>query len=42
MAGEAFARVKIDQPLKDAGWLLTDGYSVRLLLDGARGRRRRP
>jgi type I restriction enzyme, R subunit len=26
---EAFARVKIDQLLKDAAWLLTDGRSVR-------------
>ncbi len=29
MANEAFARVKIDQLLKDADWLLTDGRSVR-------------
>lgn len=29
MANEAFARVKIDQLLKDAGWKLTDGISVR-------------
>ncbi|MBO0902685.1 DEAD/DEAH box helicase family protein [Jiella sonneratiae] len=29
MANEAFARVKIDQLLKDAGWKLTDGLSVR-------------
>ncbi len=29
MANEAFARVKIDQLLKDAGWSLTDGRSVR-------------
>ena len=29
MAGEAFARVKIDQLLKDADWSLTDGRSVR-------------
>ena len=27
-ATEAFARVKIDAPLKDAGWHLTDGSSV--------------
>ncbi|MCK9545019.1 MAG: DEAD/DEAH box helicase family protein, partial [Novosphingobium sp.] len=29
MANEAFARVRIDQLLKDAGWRLTDGTSVR-------------
>lgn len=29
MANEAFARVKIDQLLKDAQWKLTDGRSVR-------------
>lgn len=29
VANEAFARVKIDQLLKDAGWKLTDGQSVR-------------
>ena len=29
MANEAFTRVKIDQLLKDAGWKLTDGRSVR-------------
>lgn len=29
MANEAFARVKIDQLLRDAGWRLTDGQSVR-------------
>ncbi|HZR89960.1 MAG TPA: DEAD/DEAH box helicase family protein [Bradyrhizobium sp.] len=29
MANEAFARVKIDQLLKDADWALTDGRSVR-------------
>lgn len=29
MTNEAFARVRIDQPLKDAGWKLTDGISVR-------------
>lgn len=29
MANEAFARVKIDQLLRDAGWTLTDGHSVR-------------
>lgn len=29
MANEAFARVKIDQLLKDADWNLTDGRSVR-------------
>lgn len=29
MANEAFARVKIDQLLKDAAWPLTDGGSVR-------------
>ena len=29
MANEAFARVKIDQLLKDADWTLTDGRSVR-------------
>jgi type I restriction enzyme R subunit len=29
MANEAFARVKIDQLLKDADWRLTDGRSVR-------------
>src|ERR1700751_4188152 len=29
VANEAFARVKIDQLLKDADWALTDGRSVR-------------
>ncbi len=29
MANEAFARVKIDQLLKDADWALADGYGVR-------------
>src|ERR1019366_4042167 len=29
MTNEAFARVKIDQLLKDAEWKLTDGRSVR-------------
>lgn len=29
MTNEAFARVKIDQLLKDADWTLTDGHSVR-------------
>jgi type I restriction enzyme R subunit len=29
VANESFARVKIDQLLKDAGWSLTDGRSVR-------------
>ena len=29
MTNEAFARVRIDQLLKDAGWNLTDGHSVR-------------
>jgi type I site-specific restriction endonuclease len=29
MTNEAFARVKIDQLLKDADWALTDGRSVR-------------
>lgn len=29
MANEAFARVKIDQLLKDADWALSDGRSVR-------------
>ena len=29
MANEAFARIKIDQLLKDAEWRLTDGQSVR-------------
>ena len=29
MTNEAFARVKIDQLLKDTGWRLTDGLSVR-------------
>lgn len=29
MANEAFARVKIDELLKDADWLPTDGHSVR-------------
>ena len=29
MTNEAFARVKIDQLLKDARWRLTDGRSVR-------------
>ncbi|MGH7087660.1 MAG: DEAD/DEAH box helicase family protein, partial [Stellaceae bacterium] len=39
MTNEAFARVKIDQLLKDAGWRLTDGLSVRYeypLDDGGR------
>ena len=39
MANEAFARVKIDQLLRDAGWTLTDGVSVRFeypLDDGGR------
>ena len=29
MSNEAFARVKIDQLLKDAEWKLSDGHSVR-------------
>lgn len=29
MPNEAFARVKVDQLLKDAGWQLVDGHSVR-------------
>jgi type I restriction enzyme R subunit len=29
MTNEAFARIKIDQFLKDSGWRLTDGVSVR-------------
>src|SRR3954452_10759554 len=29
MTNEAFARVKIDQLLKDTAWRLTDGRSVR-------------
>lgn len=29
VTNEAFARVKIDQLLRDAGWKLTDGRSVR-------------
>jgi hypothetical protein len=29
VSNEAFARVKIDQLLRDAGWRLTDGHSVR-------------
>ena len=29
MTNEAFARVKIDQLLRDAEWRLTDGRSVR-------------
>lgn len=29
MTNEAFARIKIDALLKDAGWRLTDGLSVR-------------
>jgi len=29
VTNEAFARVKIDQLLKDADWKLTDGHSVR-------------
>jgi len=29
VTNEAFARVKIDQLLRDAGWRLTDGRSVR-------------
>lgn len=39
MANEAFARIKIDQLLKDAEWRLTDGQSVRyeyLLDDGGK------
>ena len=38
VANEAFARVKIDQLLKDANWPLTDGYSVCLLFDVSDGR----
>lgn len=38
MANEVFARVKIDQLLKDADWPLADGYSVRLFLDVSDGR----
>jgi len=29
VTNEAFARIKIDQLLKDTGWRLTDGLSVR-------------
>ena len=29
MTTEAFARVKIDELLRDAGWRLTDGQSIR-------------
>ncbi len=39
MTNEAFARIKIDQLLKDADWRLTDGLSVRFeypLDDGGR------
>jgi len=39
VANEAFARVKIDQLLKDADWSLSDGRSVRFeypLDDGGR------
>lgn len=39
MTNEAFARVRIDQLLKDVGWRLTDGISVRYeypLDDGGR------
>ena len=39
MTNEAFARVKIDQLLKDSDWRLTDGVSVRYeypLDDGGR------
>lgn len=39
MTNEAFARIKIDQLLKDTGWRLTDGISVRYeypLDDGGR------
>ena len=39
MTNEAFARIKIDQLLKDADWRLTDGLSVRYeypLNDGGR------
>jgi hypothetical protein len=39
VTNEAFARVKIDQLLKDADWLLSDGRSVRFeypLDDGGR------
>lgn len=37
--GEAFSRDKIDAQLKDVGWNLTDGHSVRFeypLADGTR------
>ena len=39
MTNEAFARIKIDQLLKDTDWRLTDGISVRYeypLDDGGR------
>jgi hypothetical protein len=39
LTNEAFARIKIDQLLKDTGWRLTDGISVRYeypLDDGGR------
>ena len=39
MTNEAFARIKIDQLLKDTDWCLTDGVSVRYeypLDDGGR------
>ena len=39
LTNEAFARIKIDQLLKDAAWRLTDGRSVRYeypLDDGGR------
>lgn len=38
-ANEAFSRVVIDELLKDVGWNLTDGHSVRYeypLPDGTR------
>jgi hypothetical protein len=39
VANEPFARIKIDQLLKDIGWKLTDGISIRFeyaLDDGGR------
>lgn len=39
LGNEAFARIKVDQLLRDAGWNLTDGRSTRLeyvLDDGGR------
>lgn len=40
VANEAFSRVRIDARLRDAGWAVTDGRSIRFeysLSDGTRG-----